>query len=428
MLTKRGILLLFAARALSALSSSVGQLTVQDSDPYIASGQRDSDDVESRGPSADTRQVFLDDGIFVGSRLDATDQFLGIPYAIPPKDDRRLHPPEPVKPYEGLYYVRSYGNACPQQRLVLPNGLGSQLGHDINEVIASLYDALRPTDEDCLTINVITPTDATPRSKLPVVVWIHGGGYEIGGSSAYNGSSVVARSVVIGQPIVYVSMNYRLSAFGFLPGKEVKSAKIGNLGMRDQRLALKWVQTYITEFGGDPSRVTIWGESAGAISVSLHMLTNNGNQEGLFRGAIMQSGAPIPVGNIENGQQYYDFMVDRTGCSRSTDTLGCLRKVSYPTFKKAMDESPNFFAYQGLVLAWLPRVDGVFLTENPQYSVLRGHVSNVPMISGNCDDEGSLFSISTTNITSEVSRVDRDSASPWLGVLLGTTGQHQFCQ
>jgi hypothetical protein len=65
------------------------------------------------------------------------------------KDDRRLHPPEPVKPYEGLYYVRSYGNACPQQRLVLPNGLGSQLGHDINEVIASLYDALRPTDEDC---------------------------------------------------------------------------------------------------------------------------------------------------------------------------------------------------------------------------------------------------------------------------------------
>jgi acetylcholinesterase len=125
-----------------------------------------------------------------------------------------------------------------------------------------------------------------------------------------------------------------------------------------------------------------WGESAGAISVSLHMLTNNGNQEGLFRGAIMQSGAPIPVGNIENGQQYYDFMVDRTGCSRSTDTLGCLRKVSYPTFKKAMDESPNFFAYQGLVLAWLPRVDGVFLTENPQYSVLRGHVSNVPMISG----------------------------------------------
>jgi len=129
------------------------------------------------------------------------------------------------------------------------------------------------------------------------------------------------------------------------------------------------------------------------------MLTNNGNQEGLFRGAVMQSGGPIPVGDIEHGQQYYDFMVKETGCKAQTDTLDCLRKVPYDTYKRAMDKTPNFFAYQGLVLAWLPRVDGVFLTEPPQYSVLRGHVSNVPMITGNCDDEGTLFSISTINIT-----------------------------
>ena len=76
------------------------------------------------------------------------------------------------------------------------------------------------------------------------------------------------------------------------------------------------------------------------------MLTNNGDQEGLFRGAIMQSGAPIPVGDIEHGQGYYDFMVDRTGCSNATNTLDCLRNVPYSTFKKAMDDSPNFFAYQ----------------------------------------------------------------------------------
>jgi acetylcholinesterase len=89
-----------------------------------------------------------------------------------------------------------------------------------------------------------------------------------------------------------------------------------------------------------------WGESAGAISVSLHMLTNNGNQEGLFRAAVMQSGGPIPVGPIENGQQYYDHMVEKTRCSKAADTLDCLRKVPYTTFKKAMDSSPNFFAYQ----------------------------------------------------------------------------------
>ena len=143
-----------------------------------------------------------------------------------------------------------------------------------------------------------------------------------------------------------------------------------------------------------------WGESAGAISVSLHMLLNNGNHEGLFRGAIMQSGGPIPVGKIENGQRYYDHMVKETGCSKQRDTLECLRKVPYATYKKAMDSSPNFFAYQvrtclsvalltlfstalqGLVLAWLPRVDGYFLTEPPQYSVLRGHVADVPVITG----------------------------------------------
>ena len=179
-----------------------------------------------------------------------------------------------------------------------------------------------------------------------------------------------------------------------------------------------------------------WGESAGAISVALQMLTNNGNDDGLFRGAIMQSGGPIPIGDIENGQRYYDVMVEKTGCGNSVDTLGCLRKVQYTTFKKAMDESPNFFAYQvrgfklcrrsvigpliapqGLVLAWMPRVDGVFLTEPPQYSVLRGHVANVPLItgvfdnrpvvrdmslnrmSGNVDDEGTLFSFSTTNVS-----------------------------
>jgi len=133
--------------------------------------------------------------------------------------------------------------------------------------------------------------------------------------------------------------------------------------------------------------------------VAMQMITNGGDNEGLFRGAVMQSGGPIPVGDIEHGQQYYDSMIVKTGCGSAPDTLDCLRKVPYATFKKAMDESPNMFAYQGLILAWLPRVDGVFLTEPPQVAVLRGHVSNVPMIAGNCDDEGTLFSFSSTNVS-----------------------------
>ena len=131
----------------------------------------------------------------------------------------------------------------------------------------------------------------------------------------------------------------------------------------------------------------------------MQMITNGGDNEDLFRGAVMQSGGPIPVGDIENGQQYYDFIVESTGCKSAKDTLDCLRHVPYTTFKKAMDESPSMFSYQvgayvavpvsggfinsqGLILAWLPRVDGIFLKEPPQYSVLSGHVSRVPMITG----------------------------------------------
>ncbi|KAI0265669.1 carotenoid ester lipase precursor [Gloeopeniophorella convolvens] len=344
-------------------------------------------------------RVHLDDAIFHGSRVGKTDQWLGIPFAKPPTGRRRLSLPEPLEPYSGLQFAQKYGRSCPQQLMTLPDGLDLQLVKDASEAVGRMYEGVTPDDEDCLTINIVKPVEANSGSNLPVVVWIFGGGFELGGTATYDGGSIVSRSLDLKQPVIFVSMNYRLSAFGFLPGKEVKKDGVGNLGLQDQRLALKWVQNYISEFGGDPSKVTIWGESAGAISVAMHMLTNNGDQEGLFRGAIMQSGGPIPVSDIEHGQQYYDQMVKDTGCKGKSDTLACLREVPYNTFKYAMDRSPNFFAYQGLVLAWLPRVDGVFLKEPPQYAVLRGHVSNVPMITGNCDDEGSLFSLATLNIS-----------------------------
>ncbi|KAH9983658.1 carotenoid ester lipase precursor [Russula vinacea] len=344
-------------------------------------------------------EVHLDNATFTGICKDRAARFLGIPYAQPPTGDRRLRLPGPLPPYEGNYDVHKFGPSCPQQRMGLPQGLNSSLEKDVSDIFATLYEKVTLDSEDCLTINVFTPEDATNGSNLPVVVWIFGGGFEIGGTANYDGAVIVTRSITMGEPIIFVSMNYRVSALGFLPGKEVKNAKIGNLGLQDQRLALKWVQKYISSFGGDPSKVTIWGESAGAISVALHMLVNKGDQEGLFRGAVMQSGGPIPVGDIENGQQYYDALVENAGCDNSPDTLECLRSVPYAIFKHAMDLSPNFFAYQGLTLAWLPRVDGVFLTEPPQYAVLRGHVSNVPMITGNCDDEGTLFSLSSLNVT-----------------------------
>jgi len=260
----------------------------------------------------------------------------------------------------------------------------------------------------------VKPSSATPNSKLPVLVYIFGGGYTIGSSSTflYDGGNVVPRSIDLNQPVVYVSMNYRLSTFGFLGGKEMKDAKAGNLGIQDQRLALKWVQTYVKEFGGDPTKVTIWGESAGAVSVALHMVLNNGNNEGLFRAAVMESGSPAPFGDITKGQVYYDMMVEKTGCKGARDTLDCLRKVPYDTYKRATDETTGMVTYRGIALPWWPRVDGDFLTENPMHSVLRGHVANVPFITGNCDDEATLFTVTMLNISTT------DQLKDWLRTYL----------
>lgn len=118
------------------------------------------------------------------------------------------------------------------------------------------------------------------------------------------------------------------------------------------------------------------------------MVTNGGNTQGLLRGGFMQSGSPIPVGDISHGQVYYDQIVANVGCSSASDTLACLRTVSYAKLTAAINKTPSIFAYQSLDLAWLPRVDGVFLTAPPYNLVQSGSVAKIPFVTGDCDDEG----------------------------------------
>ncbi|KAJ7914280.1 alpha beta-hydrolase [Mycena leptocephala] len=340
--------------------------------------------------------ITLDSGTFTGKVGSAnTQSFLGIPFGQPPVGDLRFRLPVAVSAYTGIHNVTAFGPACAQQEIKLPilTGLPQEV---IDDVANSIFGTVFPSSEDCLTINVIKPATATATSKLPV--WIFGSGFELGSPSMYDGTTIVERSIALGEPVIYVSMNYRLAAFGFLASKEVRAAGVG-IWVSKIRLALRWIQKYITAFGGDPTKVTIWGDSAGAISVALQMLGNGGNTEGLFRAAFMESGSPIPVGPIENGQIYYDQIVSQTGCSGASDTLACLRTVPFATLKAAQDATPGIFAYQSLVLAWLPREDGTFFTANPQRLVQQGKVANVPFVTGDCDDEGTLFSLSTLNIT-----------------------------
>nr|GAT46970.1 predicted protein [Mycena chlorophos] len=345
--------------------------------------------------------VTLDQGVFTGKAASQnTQSFLGIPFAQSPVGPLRFQVPQPLPAYTGKHNVTSFGLACPQQAIKLPTLFG--LPQEVIDYIANTAtEVLWPSGEDCLTLNVIRPNTATASSRLPVVAWIFGGGFEIGSPATYDGTSIVERSIAMGQPVIYVSMNYRLSVFGFLASKEVRAAGVGNLGLQDQRQALRWIQKYIGAFGGDPARVTIWGESAGAISVASHMVANGGNNEGLFRAAFMQSGSPIGTGPLENGQKYYDAIVKQADCSGAADTLSCLRTVPYNVLKAAQDASPFLFSYQSLVLPWMPREDGIFLTDHLQRLVQQGKVANVPFVTGNCDDEGTLFSFSTLNITTD---------------------------
>lgn len=344
--------------------------------------------------------VTLDSATVSGTSWGKTSKFLGIPFAQPPVGDLRFRLPQSLPSYQSNFNATNYGLSCMQQALTLPIVKGAAAEFS-NQLLNSVFNKIVPNSEDCLTLNVVKPASATPSSKLPVVVWIYGGGFQIGSTSLNDGAIIVSRSIAMGSPVVYVSMNYRLSGFGFLPGKEVGEAGVANLGLHDQREALRWVQKYISQFGGDPAKVTIWGESAGAISISLHMLANGGDTQGLFRGAFMQSGAPIPIGDITHGQKYYDSLVTDTGCSGAADTLQCLRSVPYASLKAAINKSPGLFSYQSLNLAWLPRTDGVLLAEDPQKLVRQGKIANIPYVIGNCDDEGTLFSLSTLNVTSE---------------------------
>lgn len=327
-------------------------------------------------------------------------KFLGIPFAQPPVGNLRFQLPHPIEQYEGTYDASKFGQSCPQHGGGLPS-LGGLAAEAADWLSGSIFnpDRAEPSAEDCLTLNVMKPDNATPDSQLPVLVWIYGGGFSSGSTNIYDGGIVVRRSKELGKPVVFVSMNYRVSAYGFLASKEVMDAGIGNLGLQDQREALRWVQKNIAQFGGDPAKVSLWGESAGAISAALHMMANGGNTEGLFRGAFMQSGGPIPVGSVANGQVYYDQIVASTGCSGSADTLQCLREVAYDRLKAAVDGTPGTFSYQALRLAFLPRVDGTFITDEPFKLVQEGKVAPIPFVTGNVDDEGTLFSLALLNVT-----------------------------
>ena len=343
----------------------------------------------------------------VGASVDGVDSFKGIPFAQPPVGQLRLRPPQAIANQSGDILASGVPRACPQLQIPIDysNLPEAALGLLLDSPLAQ---AISNFGEDCLTVNIQRPASATSSSKLPVLFYIYGGSFESGSTQIYDGSNLVQSSIENGKDVIFVATNYRLGGFGFLPGEEVLQDGSANLGLLDQRLALQWVADNIASFGGDPEKVTIWGESAGSFSVFHQMLLYGGDHtykgKPLFRAAIMDSGSIIPTKPVDSprAQAVYDSVVKNAGCSLATDTLSCLRGTDYTTFLNAANSVPN----NGFPGPYLPRPDGNVILKSPELMAQEGSYAAVPFIIGDQEDEGTLFSLSQLNLTNEQQLVD----------------------
>ncbi|RHZ62726.1 hypothetical protein CDV55_106918 [Aspergillus turcosus] len=360
--------------------------------------------------SAPTVTIASPAATIVGSS-GTVETFNAIPFAQPPTGSLRLKPPQPIQTPLGTIDGTGTAKACPQFYVSTDT---SKFPASVVDLLPSipLFQDVIDGGEDCLTLNVARPSGTTPGSKLPVLVWIYGGAFQLGSTSTYDPTSLLTSSIDLGMPIVFVAMNYRMGGFGFMPGKEIVEDGAANLGLLDQRLALQWVADNIAAFGGDPDKVTIWGESAGSISVYDQMILYDGDNtykgKPLFRAGIMDSGSAIPADPADGvkGQAVYDAVVDYAGCSSAADTLECLRGLNYTDFLNAANSVPSSLGYHSVALSYLPRPDGKVMTASPDILGKTGKYAAVPIIIGDQEDEGTLFALFQSNITTTTQIVD----------------------
>lgn len=317
------------------------------------------------------------------------DHFLGIPYAQDAGGKNRFLIPQPLNAtWEGNRPAKQYGHACPDA--------------------SPKTDAVWGMSENCLSINVVRPADVGCNESLPVLFWIHGGSYQEGTSALYNLSYIVQRSVDIGRPVVAASINYRKGAWGNLYSIEIQGSGNTNLALRDMRQALSWVQENIAAFGGDPGKVTIWGESAGSFAVGQLLMSYGGRSDGLFHRSIQESGSAATAwyNGTEWYQPIYNKIVGQVNCSEAIDTLECLRTVPYETLYPFMNSS--VLAGPGCY----PTLDGDVIPNYPTTLLHEGRFAHIPHLYGTNSDEG------TDNAPTGVINTDDDLYA----FLLNSTG------
>lgn len=298
------------------------------------------------------------------------DVFLNIKYGEDTSGENRFKPPRAHKPATGsTVEATSYGPACPQP----PNSFAPPL----------TLTNITVTSEDCLNLNIVRPNDTQPASKLPVLVFIHGGSFWTGSNQEITTTpdGLVIQSVNAKIPIIHVAMNYRLGAFGFAQSTALKNEGSENAGLRDQRMAIEWVRDNIEQFGGDPSKITIHGQSSGGLAIGMQTLAYGGSKPAPFQQGICESQALEPgiTGNFTLVQM--QLLAEATGCNKtdlqSTDTVKCLRKLGTETYAQASFDTYVADIAHNIGDSWLPVVDGDFLPAAPSELLAKGKFANV---------------------------------------------------
>ena len=288
-------------------------------------------------------------GAVRGLASGAVDEFLGIPYAAPPVGALRWQPPQPAASWSGVRDATQFAPHCPQ--VAGPFGEAS-------------------TSEDCLYLNVFTPTGG---GRHPVMVWIHGGALVSGESNDYDPTALVADGVTV------VTINYRLGALGFLahPALAGANGQSGDYGLMDQQAALRWVQRNIANFGGDPRNVTIFGESAGGLSVLSQVASPQAR--GLFQKAIAESGSyNLTQASLASAETAGEAFATKAGCA--SQTAACLRSLPVSTILADQDAS-----------GYTPNINSEVLPTSIGTAFATGNFNRVPIINGTNHDEWRLF-------------------------------------
>jgi para-nitrobenzyl esterase len=301
----------------------------------------------SAGPEAGTAN-----GAVRGLASGAVDEFLGIPYAAPPVGALRWQPPHPAASWPGVREATQFAPHCPQS--ASPFGQAS-------------------TSENCLFLNVFTPSHRAPGSHSPVMVWIHGGALVTGESDDYNPAKLVADGVTV------VTINYRLGALGFLADPALADAKgqSGDYGLEDQQAALRWVQRNIASFGGDPRNVTLFGESAGGLSTLSQVASPQAR--GLFQKAVVESGSyNLTQAPLSSAEAAGEAFATKAGCA--SQTAACLRSLPVSTILASEDAA-----------GYTPNINSEVLPQSLGTAFAAGKFNRVPIVNGTNRDEWRLF-------------------------------------